>query len=53
MIGLIGLLPFSFTKNEEDINSILAAMELFLYYYHRQLPSIELGENVGQNQGRM
>lgn len=49
MIGLIRLPPFSFTKNEKGINSISAAIELFLYYYHRQMPSIKLGENVDQN----
>lgn len=49
MIGVIQLLPLSFTKNEKGINSISAAIEFFLYYYHRQMPSIKLGENVGQN----
>lgn len=49
MIGLIQLPPFSFTKNEKGINSISAVIGLFLYYYHRQMPSMELGENVGQN----
>lgn len=44
--GLIESLPFSFTKNEEG-NSILAAIELFLYYYQRQMPSIKLGQNAG------
>lgn len=49
MIALIQLPPFSFTKNEKGINSISAAIELFLYYYHRQMPTIKLREHVGQN----
>lgn len=49
MVGLIQLPPLSFTKNEEGINSILAAIELFLYHYHGQMFGMKLGGNVGQN----
>lgn len=52
-MGLIQLPPFSFTKNEEGINSISAAIELSLCYYHRQMPGIKQEENVGQNWGKM
>lgn len=41
---MIQLAYFPFTKNEGGTNSILSAIELFLCYYQRQMPSIKTGE---------